>query len=235
MAFENIPVDGSQKLDNKISESLEPYDLNAAVPFQAAVLAGALADHADVDAAACEGRAVERVENSISSALRNTVVGYTSVMERSRSIHSEGGKVTPVLMPVWLITTIKDDKTYTFAINGQTGKLTCDVPTDKGKAFVWGAGVFAGVFGIGAALLALLGKLASGTLLIDGIVALIAAFGIVAGLVGQLRQASSQSSASGYACDGGLKLQVEFDHYLYTKTNRRKIEKQEESRMPDRT
>ena len=28
--------------------------------------------------------------------------------------------------------------------------------------------------------------------------------------------------------DGGLDLQVEFDHYLYTKTNRRKIEKKEE-------
>ena len=33
MDFEAIPVDGSVKLDNKITESLEPYDLSAAVPF----------------------------------------------------------------------------------------------------------------------------------------------------------------------------------------------------------
>ena len=105
MAFENIPVDGSVKLDNKITESLEPYDLNAAIPFKPAVLAGTLADHADVDSAECEGRAAERVENSIANAMRNSVNGYTTVTERSRRIHSEGGKVTPVLMPVWLITT----------------------------------------------------------------------------------------------------------------------------------
>ena len=228
MSFANIPVDGSVKLDNKITESIEPYDLTKAVPFQPAVLAGAMADHADVDAAECEGRAIEHVENSITGALRNTVTGYTSVKERSKNITATGGKVTPVLLPVWLITTVKDGKTYTFAINGQTGELTCDVPTDKGKAFVWGACVFAGVMGAGAGVLALLGKLASGTLLIVGVIALIAAFGVVAGLIGQLKQASSQSSASGYSRDGGLKLQAEFDRYLYTKTNRRKIEKKEE-------
>lgn len=113
MAFENIPVDGSAKLDDNIAESLEPYDLSTAIPFQPAVLAGSLADHADVDSDACKSRAVERVENSIANAMHNTVNGYTSVTERSRHIRSEGGKVTPVLMPVWLITTEKEGKTYT--------------------------------------------------------------------------------------------------------------------------
>ena len=54
MSFENIPVDGSVKLDDKITESLEPYDLSAAIPFQSAVLAGAMADHADAESDACE-------------------------------------------------------------------------------------------------------------------------------------------------------------------------------------
>lgn len=44
MCFENIPVDGSVKMDDKLTESLEPYDLSAAIPFQSAVLAGAMAD-----------------------------------------------------------------------------------------------------------------------------------------------------------------------------------------------
>ena len=99
MAFERIPVDGSAKLDNKITESVEPYDMSAAVAFTPGVLAGALADHADVNANECEGRAMERVENSVLSAMRDTVIGYTNVSERSRSIDAKGGKVTPVLMP----------------------------------------------------------------------------------------------------------------------------------------
>jgi len=224
MSFENIPVDGSEKLDNKITESLEPYDLSAAVPFQPAVLAGAMADHADVDAAACEGRAVERVENSMASELRNTVKGYSIVRERSKNIFAEGGKVTPVLMPVWLITTEKEGKTYTFAINGQTGKLTCDVPSNKGMAFGIGAGVFAGVFGIAALVMYLLEKLGSGTALMAALIAFIAAFGVVATLLGQLKQAVKQSSAANYVKRGSFNLSIRYDKYLYTTTNRRKIQ-----------
>ena len=65
--------------------------------------------------------------------MRDTVTGYTSVTERSRNISTQGGKVTPVLMPVWLITTEKEGKTYTFAINGQTGRLAGELPVDKRK------------------------------------------------------------------------------------------------------
>ena len=224
MSFENIPVDGSEKLDNKITESLEPYDLSAAVPFQPAVLAGAMADHADVDAAACEGRAVERVENSMASELRNTVKGYSTVRERSKNIFAEGGKVTPVLMPVWLITTEKEGKTYTFAINGQTGKLTCDVPADTKKSWLWGGGVFAGVMGIGTLILHLMGKLGSGTLLGAAIIALVAALGVYGALLGQLKQAVKQNSAANYVKNGSFNLTIRYDKYLYTTTNRRKIE-----------
>jgi len=224
MAFDNIPVDGSEKLDNKITESLEPYDLSAAVPFQPAVLAGAMADHADVDADACEKRARQRVENSVADAMRSTVVGYTSVNVRSQSIASEGSKVTPVLMPVWLITTVKDGKTYTFAINGQTGKLTCDVPADKKKSFAWGGGVFAGVFAVAMLILYLMQKLASGTALMAAVVALIAALIVVGALRGQLKQAKFQSAASSYVREGSFKLSVRQDYFMYESMQRRKIQ-----------
>lgn len=224
MCFENIPVDGSEKLDSRITESLEPYDLSAAVPFRPSVLAGALADHADVDAYACEGRAVERVETSISNTLRGTVKGYTSVTERSKNIRAEGGKVTPVLMPVWLITTEKEGKTYTFAINGQTGKLTCDVPADKKKSIAWGGGVFAGILGLSVLAMTLLDQLASGTLLMAAILAAVVALIVVGCLRGQLKQAAQQSAAENYVREGSFDLQVCFDHFLYETTQRRKIE-----------
>lgn len=224
MHFENIPVDGSVKMDDKITESLEPYDLTKAVTFQPTVLSGAMADHADMDADACEKRAVERVESSMINTLRNTVHGYDSVTVRSKNISASGGKVTPVLLPVWLITTRKDDKVYTFAINGQTGELTCDVPTDKGKAFLWGVGAFAGVFGLAALVLHLLKMLGSGTLLMAAIAALFAALIVVFMLIGQLKQAASQTSAAGYS--DGCQLHVQYDRFLYANTTRRKIETQ---------
>lgn len=225
MRFHNIPVDGSVKLEDDITESLEPYDLSAAVPFEPAVLSGAMADHADVNAEDCEARAAARVESTIARVMRDSVTGFTSVTERTRNIRSENGKVTPVLMPVWLITTVKEGKTYTFAINGQTGKLTCDVPVAKGKAFLWGAGVFAGVFGLAALVLYLMKMLGSGTLLLGGILALIVALLVVFGMIGKLQQATAQGGASDYVEeDGSDHITVSYEHYLYTTTERRRIE-----------
>ena len=232
MGFDSIPVDGSEKLDDKITESLEPYDLSAAVPFQPAVLAGALADQADVEAKDCEKRAVERVETSVSQAMRDTVTGYSSVSERSRSIYSENGRATPVLMPVWLITTQKEGKTYTFAINGQSGKLTCDVPADTKKSLLWGGGVFAGVLAVIALILALADAIGSGTILIAVIAALIVALVVVGVLKGQLKQAVHQSTAADYVRAGSFQLDVKTDHFLYERTERRKIEQPKKEEQP---
>ena len=230
MDFEAIPVDGSVKLDNKITESLEPYDLSAAVPFVPAVLAGAMADHADVESTDCEERARQRVENSMENALRSTVSGYTSVIPRNRSFHTEEAKVTPVLMPVWLITTEKDGTTYTFAINGQTGKLTCDVPADTAKSWIWGGGTFAGVFALMCAIFYFMGNLANGTLVAAAVIALIAAFVVYGSLLGQLKQAASVLGASNYVVKDSFRLFIRRDHYLYTTQTRRKIEQKQENK-----
>ena len=224
MRFENIPVDGSVKMDDKLTESLEPYDLSAAIPFQSAVLAGAMADHADADCDACEKRAVERVEHSVEQTMRDTVRDYDTVSERSRHITTERGSATPALLPVWLMTTVKEGKTYTFAVNGQTGKLTCDVPADKKKSLLWGGGVFAGVFGVAALILALMDALGSGSLLIGAVAAIIIALAVVGALKGQLKQAAQQSAAGGYIREGSFRLDVNTDHFLYESTTKRKIE-----------
>ena len=224
MRFENIPVDGSAKLDNKITESLEPFDLNTAIPFQPAILAGAMADAADVDSDTCEARAVERVTESVESKLRSTVNNYDTVTTRSKHFRTDDGRATPVLMPVWLIATKKGEKTYTFAINGQTGKLTCNVPADKKKAFLWGAGVFAGVLAAAAGGLAIAKMLGTGTILIAALVALIIAFCVVAGLKSQLKQAKYQGAAGDYVREDSFRLEMNFDQFLYETKTKRKIE-----------
>ena len=210
MRFENIPVDGSVKMDDKLTESLEPYDLSAAIPFQSAVLAGAMADHADADCDACEKRAVERVERSVEQTMLDTVRDYDTVSERSRRIIAERGSATPALLPVWLMTTVKEGKTYTFAVNGQTGKLTCDVPADKKKSLLWGGGVFAGTLGVAA----LMDALGSGSLLIGAMAAIIIALAVVGALKGQLKQTAQQSAAGGYIREGSFRLDVNADHFF---------------------
>ncbi|MBR5225805.1 MAG: hypothetical protein IKV90_09120 [Clostridia bacterium] len=234
MAFEHIPVDGSEKLDNKITESLEPYDLSAAVEFEPAVLAGAMADRADVDGQACEARARERVESSMEQALRNTVSGYSAVSLRSRRFFSESGRVTPVLLPVWLITTEKEGKTYTFAINGQTGRLTCDVPADTGKSLLWGGGVFALVLLLACAALYASGMLEGMTMLFAAFAALLVSAGVVAALTAQLKRAVSASAAGNYVVNHSFNLMIRRDCHLHTTQTRRRIEQSAQQGPPRR-
>lgn len=161
--FEGIPVDSSEKLDNRITESLEPFDFSEAIPFVPATLSGSMADRPDVDEEICRSRANERLRRSTQDAFRSTVIGYTTVMERSCSIRTANANAIPVLLPVWIIRTDKtvkgEKKSYTFAINGQTGKLTCDVPFSRSKAAKWFFGVFAGACAAGYGLLILLASL----------------------------------------------------------------------------
>ncbi len=228
MSFKDIPVDGSEKMDDKISESLEPYDMREAVPFQPAVLAGAMADNADVNAEACESRAVERVERSVENTIRSTVKGYDRVSVRRSSIQSENGRVKPALMPVWLITTEKQEqggkKTYTFAINGQTGELTCDVPYDRGKAAKWFLLFFAIITAAGLGLLALLDSL--NMWFAPLLLAAVVAFAVVGSMQAKLKTAVRQSAAGNYLQRDSFHLEINEDRYLYTTTSKRRIQTQ---------
>ena len=152
IGFENVPVDGSTKMDDTLMESIEPYDLSAAVDFQTAYLSGYLADKYDVDAEASVQRAKERIKRSTEEAFASTVQGYATVMPSSTSIWLNNGRARYALLPVWILNTQWNGQKFTFAINGQTGKIVGDLPVDKGalNKWVWGVtgAVSAAVFGL---------------------------------------------------------------------------------------
>ena len=137
IGFEHIPVDGSTKMEDKLMESIEPYDHADAVDFQTAYLAGYLADKYDVDAKQSIERANERVKRSTEDAFASTVSGYDSVTVESSSVRFSGGRARYALYPVWLLNTTWNGNKYTFAMNGQTGKFVGDLPVDKAAATKW--------------------------------------------------------------------------------------------------
>ncbi|MBR6530216.1 MAG: hypothetical protein IKT43_02245 [Clostridia bacterium] len=145
IGFENVPVDGSSKMDDTLMESIEPYHIEDAVDFQTAYLSGFLADKYDVDAEASIDRANERIRTSTSQAFASTVHGYTTVTPVSTNINLQNGRSRYALYPVWILNTRWKDQNFTFAINGQTGKTAGDLPLDKGKFCAWLFGVCAAV------------------------------------------------------------------------------------------
>ena len=141
IGFENVPVDGSSKMDDTLMESIEPYHIEDAVDFQTAYLAGYLADKYDVDVEASIERANQRIKHSTEEAFRDTVVGYTTVDPVCTNIQLQNGCARYALYPVWILNTKWRDKTFTFGINGQTGKIAGDLPMDKSKFWAWLLGV----------------------------------------------------------------------------------------------
>ena len=138
MAFERIPVDGSERMDDKYMESIEPFDYSELVPFSAAYFTGHIADKYDVDAEASAPRADARVETSTVGVLKSTVTGYDRCsLDGEAHIIKEDGNVSYAMAPVWILTTKFDGKPYTFMMNGQTGKVVGSVPVDKTKVLLY--------------------------------------------------------------------------------------------------
>ena len=71
--------------------------------------------------------------------------GYASATPANTRIQLLNSQVSQVLMPVWMLNTRWQDHTYTFAMNGQTGRFIGDLPTDKGKFWGWLMGLTAGI------------------------------------------------------------------------------------------
>lgn len=137
VGFDRIPVDGSSKMPDDLMESIEPFKFEDAVDFQTAYLAGYLADKYDVTAQQSVERANERVRRSTEEIFRDTVEGYTTVTPESTNIKLNNGKAKYALYPVWLLNSTYKDKTYSFAMNGQTGKFVGDLPIDWGAFWRW--------------------------------------------------------------------------------------------------
>ena len=152
VGFSWVPVDGSTKMADDLMESIEPFDMSEAVDFQTAYLAGYLADKYDVNAEESIERANERIKKSTEDAFASTVKGYSAVIPESSSVQLKNGKAKYALFPVWLLNTKWNGQQYTFAMNGQTGRMVGDLPLDSGAYKRWFLGLGALVGAVTMAL-----------------------------------------------------------------------------------
>lgn len=136
LAFEKIPVDASSKMPDDHMDSIEPFDYAQLRPFSTAYLPGYLADKYDVTIDDSRDRADTRCRETLAQALRDTVTGYGACVTEREDIALRRGKVHYALLPVWMLSTKWRWQDFLFAMNGQTGKLVGDLPTDRGR--FWG-------------------------------------------------------------------------------------------------
>lgn len=156
--FSRIPVDGSSKMPDDYMDSIEPYDYAGLQPFSTAYMPGYLADKYDVSAADCLPRAETRCQSTVESLMRRDVVGYQTVVQTAGDVRTVHHRTHYAMLPVWLLSTKWQGKTFLFAMNAQTGKMVGDLPVDPKRynllrlAIAAGITLFFGLTGLGGAL-----------------------------------------------------------------------------------
>ena len=160
VAFEDLPVDAGEKIDNKLMDSLEPFHTDQAKPFDMRYLAGFTAERFDEKKSTVSARAQKRMSNSAISAITSAAgSGYSGVSYHGGSLRTDLN-AKYLLFPVYLFEIEHDGKAYPFAVNGQTGKVVGELPVSKATGtayFLKRFGIISGVLILYSVLKYLLG------------------------------------------------------------------------------
>lgn len=128
--FNNVPVDASSKIDDEYMQSIEPFDYNDATTFETGYLAGYYADKYDEDKTVSEPKANKRIKNSTESIFKTTVSSYSTAIVEHSNIKLTNKHIDYYFLPVWILSLKWNDQIYTLMMNGQTGKLSGNLPAD---------------------------------------------------------------------------------------------------------
>lgn len=136
LKFENVPNNASSKADDDVMESIEPFECSEIKDFSLGYLPGFLAEKYDKTKSDVMPSAQRRVNNATKNILRNSISGYSSISERDSKTVYNKSNLEYALFPIWMLTYNYNNKTYIFAMNGQTGKVFGSLPISKVKLLV---------------------------------------------------------------------------------------------------
>ena len=134
--FERIPIDGSVRFNDAIMNSIEPFNYDELCDFSPSYLSGFLAEKYDVESEEAKKISIERAKQSCYKVL-NSKINYQGFLPELKTGEVKKEDIQYVLLPVWMVNIKYKDKLYTFAMNGQTGKMIGDIPYSKSKAFLF--------------------------------------------------------------------------------------------------
>lgn len=133
MGFNGLPHDASSKADDKIMDSIAPFDYSDLKDFSYSYLSGFMSEKYDVSKEDVYPIIKKRVEQAVERELRSSITGYTTTSMAGSNVQINRTHFHYTLMPVWMLTYQYQNKTYMFAMNGQTGKTFGSLPVSQKK------------------------------------------------------------------------------------------------------
>ena len=149
--YDGISYDASSSFSDDISEALAPYDVTKRQPFEPSYMSGYYADIADVGkevysqqaSALAYNHSLGRIKSETGEFRKYTITGdAASDKKPGTAFSSRTMKGHSAMFPVWFMSYRNGDRVTYATVNGQTGKITADLPIDPKKYLLF-SGVLA--------------------------------------------------------------------------------------------
>ena len=141
--FEDIVTSAISGEDKRMLEGILPYPKDEHIDFSMPYLQGFMAKKRNIERESLSVEVRSRMEKYSEDILRDTVHGYSSVNTDFVSLNVTGSHWEYTLMPIWILTYKKGEKTFVYAMNGSTGKIYGELPISPLKLAILGVAVSA--------------------------------------------------------------------------------------------
>jgi hypothetical protein len=140
--FEDITTSALSSEDKAMLEGILPYPLDEYRDFSMPYLQGFVAKVRDIEREAIGTEVKNRMRAYAEELFRGTARNYDTLNVEDLDLAILSSHWQYSLMPIWMLTYKKKDKTYVYAMNGVTGKLYGELPVSLWKILLVAAGVF---------------------------------------------------------------------------------------------
>ncbi|MBQ2876116.1 MAG: TFIIB-type zinc ribbon-containing protein [Clostridia bacterium] len=137
--FEDLSASAISTEDKAMLEGILPYQLNEHIDFSMPYLQGFIAKKRDIESDRLSAELRGKMAGYASTILSGTVRGYSAVVDKRTELTVKGSRWDYTLMPVWMLTYQRGGRTYTYAMNGSTGKIYGELPVSKPKLAILGS------------------------------------------------------------------------------------------------
>lgn len=141
--FEDIVTSAISGEDKKMLEGILPYPKDEHLDFSMPYLQGFMAKKRNIERESLSDEVRRKMEKYSDDLLTDTIHGYSSVSTDHLSLGVNSAHWEYTLMPIWILTYKKGEKTFVYAMNGSTGKIYGELPLSPWKLAILGVAVSA--------------------------------------------------------------------------------------------
>lgn len=143
MQVRNMPEAALKGKDKDIMRYVCPFNGADFVPFSMSYLSGFFAEKRNIETDEIQADVTQKIKRFSEEKLEKSIE-YANVSVKDSSINVGELKWSYNLLPVWVLNYKHKDKSYIYALNGQTGKVYGELPVSNGKLAALFACVAAG-------------------------------------------------------------------------------------------